>query len=236
MIWADWTACTACTGGPADGARHFLAWFLESYPQGKSQGIYNCRFVAGTGSRSVHSCGRAIDCWLPFVNGGANPAGHEIVRRLGEHGKRLGIQAIIFDRTIWSARSPNGRPYTGVHPHTDHLHVELTPDAASRLTLTTLRTVIGTETGDDEMGLKMGDRSNAVRALQTHLDDWNPLLSVQKDGVYGANTKAAVAQYQTAAGLGPTGEADATTLIHLYTNPLRNQPAWKRMLTRLGVS
>ena len=235
MNWADWVACTKCGTTASQGSKHLLAWFIEEYPQGRSQGIFNCRPVAGTRTLSIHSCGRANDLWLPYVNNQANPDGHEIVRRIGPHGKRLGIQSVIYDRTIWSARSPNGRPYTGVHPHKDHLHVELTPAAATSLNLATLRAVIGKEQEDDEVGLKMGDRSNAVRALQTHLDDWNPLLGVQKDGVYGTNTKAAVAMYQTAAGLAATGEADTSTMIHLYTNALRNQPAWKRMLLRLGI-
>lgn len=235
MIWADWTGCTKCASGPAPGARHFLAWFQEEYPQGRSQGIYNCRVVADTSTLSIHSCGRAIDCWLPYVDGQANPAGHEIVRRIGPHGKRLGIQTVIFDRTIWSARSPHGRPYTGVHPHKDHLHVELTPAAGEKLNLTTLRSVIvDSTTEDDEVGLKFGDRSPAVGALQLHLAEWNPALGLKKDNVYGSNTKSAVASYQTSAGLPITGEADTVTLVHLYTNALRNKPAWSRLKQRLG--
>lgn len=235
MNWADWVGCTKCASGPAPGARHFLAWFLEEYPQGRSQGIFNCREVAGTSTLSIHSCGRAIDCWLPYVDGNANPAGHDMVRRIAPHGKRLGIQSIIFDRTIWSARSPHGRQYTGVHPHKDHLHVELTPVAGSKLTLATLRSVIvGSTTEDDDMGLKLGDRSNAVGALQLHLNEWNPALGLKEDGVFGSLTKAAVAQYQTSAGFEATGVADTATMVHLYTNALRNKPAWSRLKRRLG--
>jgi len=71
---------------------------------------------------------------LPVVNGRGHPAGHEAVRRLGAVGLELGLQCAIFDRTIWSARSPNGRPYTGVHPHFDHVHFELTREAGATLT------------------------------------------------------------------------------------------------------
>lgn len=142
MNWAGWTGCPSCSTGPASGALALLAWLLETYPQGKSQGIFNCRDVRGSTSLSIHACGRAVDFWLPYVNGNANPIGHDIVRRVGEHGKRLGVQTAIFARQIWSARSPAGRAYTGVHPHNDHIHWELTPTAADRLTLATLRHVL----------------------------------------------------------------------------------------------
>lgn len=238
MIWADWNGCTKCSGFASAGSKHLLAWFLEEYPQGRSQGIYNCRNVSGTGSLSIHSCGRANDLWLPYVNNAANPAGYEIIRRIGPHGKRLGIQAVIFDRTIWSARSPGGRPYTGIHPHFDHLHIELTPNAATNLNLATLRAVIGTNKeveGDEMAGLRPGDRNNGVKALQIHLNDLNPLLGLKSDGVYGTLTRSAVAAYQTSAGFPATGEADLLTLIHLYTSTSRNQPAFHRMLNRLKV-
>lgn len=85
------------------------------------------------------------------------------------------------------------------------------------------------------MGLKTGDRSNAVRALQRHLQDWSPTLGVKDDGIYGQHTKAAVKTYQIAAGLPDTGEADDTTLIHVYTNAFRNIEAYKRTLQRMGL-
>lgn len=85
------------------------------------------------------------------------------------------------------------------------------------------------------MGLKQGDRSNAVRALQRHLADWSPTLGIKDDGIYGQHTTAAVKTYQMAAGLPDTGEADDTTLVHVYTNALRNVEAYKRTLARMGL-
>ncbi len=196
MQWAPWEGALRCTGGPEPGARALLAWLLERYPTGRSLGIYNCRDVRGGSARSLHSEGRAVDYGMPMVNGRGSPTGHEIVRRLGAHGARLGLQALIYDRVIWSARSPNGRPYTGQAPHYDHLHIELTRQAASSMTLSTFRAVLG---GDGKSGhpgrpLRRGDRGEAVRRVQAK-------LGVTPDGIFGPQTEAAVRQFQASRGL-----------------------------------
>lgn len=133
MRWAAWQGATRCTTGPAPGAIALRDWLLAEYPIGWSGGIFNCRTVRGSQQPSIHGEGRAFDLMLPVINGRGNPVGHEIVERLGSDGVRLGIQCVIFDRQIWSSRSPQGRPYTGVHPHYDHLHIELTPAAGRTL-------------------------------------------------------------------------------------------------------
>lgn len=140
---ASWTSCNDCTGGPEPGARALLAYWLEAETLASSMGIYACRTVRGSGSRSIHSCGRAVDCGVPTSAAGRQ-AMYRFLEALAPHAKRLGIQCIIFDRTIWSAvRAPEGERYGGAHPHDDHAHIELTPEAASRLTLATLRAVAG---------------------------------------------------------------------------------------------
>ncbi len=143
MNWAVWEGAVRCTSGPEPGARALLAWLEETFPQGRSLGIFNCRNVGGTLTKSLHAEGRAVDYGMPMVGGRGSPEGHEIVRRVGQHGRRLGLQAAIYDRMIWSARSPNGRPYTGAAPHFDHVHLELTRQAGRSMTLTTFRSVLG---------------------------------------------------------------------------------------------
>ena len=147
---APWTGCTDCAGGPQPGASAFLAFWLEAYPGlATSMGIYACRNVRGSSSRSVHACGRAIDCGVPVTEAG-HRAMYEFLGKLAPHAKRLGITLVIFDRTIWSARrDAGGERYTGVHPHEDHAHVELSPKAAQQLTLATLRAVVGDLRGSD---------------------------------------------------------------------------------------
>lgn len=41
-------------------------------------------------------------------------------------GKKPGwIVEVITNRTIWTRRNPVGRPYTGVSPHEDHVHISI---------------------------------------------------------------------------------------------------------------
>jgi hypothetical protein len=124
-----------CTGGPAQGAKALMAWFLAQYAAlgGKNLGIYNCRSVRGGTTTSLHGEGRACDF-------GINPHGATYGRLLAEqlrlHSAELGIQCIIWDRQIWSGAYPDAgwRAYTGTNPHVDHIHLELTRAAAQSLT------------------------------------------------------------------------------------------------------
>lgn len=143
MNFAAWQKATGCTSGPEPGATALAEVLLQQYPEGWSGGIFNCRKVRGSSQPSMHGEGRAFDLMLPVVGGKGHPVGHEIVARLGAVGVTLGVQCIIFDRKIWSARSPQGRPYTGVHPHYDHLHIELTREAARRLTAVEVSRILG---------------------------------------------------------------------------------------------
>jgi hypothetical protein len=139
-----WEACRDCSGGPAPGAVAMVAYWLESYEGiARSLGIYNCRPVRGSSSLSVHACGRAADLGVPVTAEG-HEAAYEFLRRLSPHLMRLGVPYFIFNRRQWSARrDPAGELYAGVHPHADHIHLELTAEAGRRLTLATLRAVVG---------------------------------------------------------------------------------------------
>jgi hypothetical protein len=108
-------------------------------------GIYNCRTTVGGVNRSIHGDGRACDFGFRLVNGRANPNGWVMINRLLPHVRELGIQMLIWDRRIWSARTPNGAPYGGAgkSPHIDHIHAELTWNAARTLTRDRVRVVVG---------------------------------------------------------------------------------------------
>jgi hypothetical protein len=134
---------------------------------------------------------------MPVVRGRGNPDGHDVVRELGANGRRLGVQAVIFDRTIWSARSPSGRPYTGVHPHYDHLHIELTREAGQRLTVAALggpAKVVAPRRVARPV-LRQGARGEHVQVLQRNLG------GLAADGIFGPLTTAAVRRFQQARGL-----------------------------------
>lgn len=162
FTFAPWQAAEACTDGPEPGALALLAWLLANDPDGASLGIYNCRPVRGSQTTSTHGEGRAVDWKQPQTkSGNAVVAGYRLLAQIAEHGAELGVQCIIYGHngkkatpTIWSAVSPDGRPYNGAHPHMDHIHIELTRAAAAKLTLATVHSILGGNlrppAGDDE--------------------------------------------------------------------------------------
>jgi hypothetical protein len=66
-----------------------------------------------------------------------------LVNLLLPHVRALGIQLIIFDRRIWSAKAPLGAVYQGAVDHRDHIHAEFTWNAAYTLTRDRCRVVTG---------------------------------------------------------------------------------------------
>lgn len=226
MNWAPWTGCTACSGGPQPGAVALLAWCRENSPEGRSMGIYNCRDVRGGTSMSIHACGRALDWGMPMLNGRGGQAGHALVRRFAMHGRRLGIQCVIYDRRIWTARSPEGRPYGGIAPHYDHLHIELTPASGRNLTLATLRAVLGRPAPveeDDVYVVRYNQRGPRVRRAQAVLQVAGQKAGLGEllprhgvDGHYGAETAAAVDRLAKRAGLDAEGDTGMDVLVLDY--------------------
>lgn len=126
-----------CSGGITPGGEKLRADLRARFPGIASIGGYSCRPNTGAPSRmSVHGTGRALDITVPTIAGDAdNTVGDEIAHWLMVNSRTIGVQLIIWDRTVWNAsRSPGSRvrAYTGPHPHGDHLHVEITA-AAGRL-------------------------------------------------------------------------------------------------------
>ena len=199
MNFATWESAGACTAGPSRGALALRDFMMPRYREARDGGIYNCRSVRGSTVPSMHGEGRAWDMMMPVVNGRGHTRGHDAVRELGANGRRLGIQSIIFDRTIWSARSPSGRAYTGVHPHYDHLHIELTRDAARNLTQAQLSLVLGGPVAPIRRVrrpvLRQGDRGEQVKVLQRNLG------GLAADGIFGPITTRAVRSFQAQKGL-----------------------------------
>jgi len=136
--FATWEAAGRDAGRAMPGARALMALILLIWGGrgAQSWGIYNFRPTA-LGNPSAHGEGRALDV------GCSIRIGRLIVRRLLRYGPaKLGICAIIHNRVIYSAKSPNGRRYDGV-PHLDHVHIEMTRRAARDLTLAKAKRVLG---------------------------------------------------------------------------------------------
>lgn len=141
--FAPYQQATGCKSYGPRGAAALIAWAQLDFGRGaQNWGVCNCRSVRGAHVPSTHGECRAADIGFKLINGKANPAGSALVMLLAAHAERLGIQCIIWNRTLWSAQHPNGTPYKGEAPHYDHIHVELTRAAGQNLNLATIRAVI----------------------------------------------------------------------------------------------
>lgn len=131
-----------CSGGPTPGAKALMSWWLGAYGgRGATNlGIYNCRPIDGTSTLSLHGEGRADDLGVPVGNAWS----FAVADALKASSAELGVQLVIHNGKVWSARQPDAgwRTYNGSNPHRDHLHVELTPDAAQRLDVPYINAVL----------------------------------------------------------------------------------------------
>ncbi len=123
-----WTGTSGCAGRLTEGARRVGAALRTRFPGITSIGGYSCRRnTANTSKMSVHGGGRALDIFIPKAGGSAdNGQGDPVANFLVKNAERIGVQLIIWDRTVWRANGSNESRYSGPHPHDDHLHVEIT--------------------------------------------------------------------------------------------------------------
>jgi hypothetical protein len=134
-----WLGEEGCSGSMLPGTRLVGDYVAQRFAQVSLVGGYNCRPIRGTTeTMSLHGAGRAVDLHIPTVGDARdadNDLGDEIGHFLIEHAELLGVQLVIWDQYSWGAsraEGQKGREYTGVNPHHDHLHVELSVEAASR--------------------------------------------------------------------------------------------------------
>jgi hypothetical protein len=155
------------------GAKSLAAYLEDRFPYQSSMGICNCRPVRGGTTRSHHSECRAYDCGIPTDNGKYIPTfGDPIHELLGPHGKRLGLDHLILNRRIYSATSPDGRTYKGVHPHYNHAHIGLNTRAGQTLNYATLVAVLGDPSGETNMlPLNKGDVSEDIRLAKDRMNE-----------------------------------------------------------------
>jgi MYXO-CTERM domain-containing protein len=116
-----------CSGGLKPGTKALGDQLKEQFPF-KTYGGYSCRAnTANPKELSIHAIGRALD----VMTSGAT--GDKIANHLVANAKALGVQMIIWNRTIWrvNASGASSKAYGGPNPHTDHVHVEVTKAAAA---------------------------------------------------------------------------------------------------------
>jgi hypothetical protein len=125
---------TACATGPQAGAQALVRELGQRF--GGRGEIFNCRPVRGGQRLSLHGEGRAVDWYRNAADTAQAAEAQRIIDWLlnpdaqgNQHAvaRRMGVQEIIWNRRIWTARrqAEGWRPYTGVNPHTDHLHIGL---------------------------------------------------------------------------------------------------------------
>ncbi|MDB4943709.1 MAG: hypothetical protein JWP97_3243 [Labilithrix sp.] len=131
-----WTTAAACGGKLRPGGRILGELLMDSFGTISSVGGYACRRnTADVGRMSVHGTGRALDVFIPMVAGKPNPKGDKVANWLVRNAQAAGVQLVIWDRSMWRSNGTNDVPYGGPVPHIDHLHVELTEEAAANTAL-----------------------------------------------------------------------------------------------------
>lgn len=126
-----------CSGTFRPGARALGNFLVDHFDGAAYYQGYNCRTIRGSSGMSMHGTGRAIDLFVPrdrsqpYDNQADNDLGDPIANYLIENATELGIQYVIWDQAKWSISHGEVRSYGGVHPHHDHLHIELTRAAAA---------------------------------------------------------------------------------------------------------
>lgn len=131
-----WNGGAACSGRLRDGARALGEDLMDRFQQVKSIGGYACRRNTADSSRlSVHGTGKALDIFIPTKGGSANTElGDPVANWLVTNASEIGIQLIIWNRSVWRANGANEAPYGGPVPHVDHIHAELIERAAREQT------------------------------------------------------------------------------------------------------
>jgi hypothetical protein len=128
-----WTGSAACGGKLLPGGHKLGEYLLDHFAVVTSVGGYACRRNTADASRmSVHGTGRALDVFIPTVGGAAdNGQGDKVANWLVMHAQQIGVQLVIWDHSIWRSNGTNDGAYGGPNPHVDHIHVELTNEAAA---------------------------------------------------------------------------------------------------------
>jgi hypothetical protein len=105
-----------------DGATPACARFVADLKatfgdQITSTGIVSVRDIAGSSTPSQHSFGNAVDIFSPVKD--------QIWAWAIRNNVRYSVRLVIYNRRQWYKGGISG--YSGVNPHTDHVHVDFWP-------------------------------------------------------------------------------------------------------------
>jgi Extensin-like protein C-terminus len=101
-----------------------------NFPQVKNLGIYVCRNIKGTNTKSAHAQGRALDIGLNAPRPAERVIGDALFHALIRAAHNSGIDNVIWNRQIWSVEHGGPRAWIGNYksgaaknPHTDQIHM-----------------------------------------------------------------------------------------------------------------
>ena len=123
-----WNGGRGCSGSLRPGSRALGDRIKAQFALRQVDGYACRRNTASTSQLSMHGTGRALDIFSTGTKG------TQVANYLVSNANQLGIQMVIWNRTIWTVTSGGGssRAYGGPNPHTDHVHAELTSAASLR--------------------------------------------------------------------------------------------------------
>jgi hypothetical protein len=152
-----WTGTGSCAKALLEGTREVGEHVRERFSQVSSIGGYACRKnTADTSRMSVHGTGRALDVFIPKKGAGADSIkGDAVANWMVLNASKIGVQLVIWNHTVWRANGRNASAYGGPHPHDDHIHVEITNEAAR------METPWFADKSDDDAGEDAAPRADA---------------------------------------------------------------------------
>jgi len=202
-----WDGGAHCSGTLFSGTAKLRTYLNDTFSQISGIGGYDCRpNTADTSQTSIHGTGRALDVFIPMDGGAAdNTKGDPVAAWLLTHAEFIGVQLVIWDHSLWNASKTGEklRAYGGPVPHIDHLHVEITEEAAAEQTDFFKKDVGWAQVvradldgnGDDELGFFTSRDGTfawypmtATGQLGTRLSSstigtgWDVILGVDADG------------------------------------------------------
>lgn len=133
---ADYSPQISCDPTDKPGSIAYGELLKSIYPK-TVYGVSRACTEAGT---SEHKDGRAVDFMINANDPAQKKVADDIVGWLtannGAMARRLGVMYLIWNRQIWGTWDIAGgwKPYSGVSPHTDHIHTSLTWDGAMKNT------------------------------------------------------------------------------------------------------
>jgi hypothetical protein len=123
-----------CSGGFTRGGEKLRKYLMANFdPEITTILGYSCRKMVGGTKMSLHGTGRALDIMIKTIGGKAdNTKGDKVAAFLVRNAEKIGVQYIIWDNAQWRP-GREVRYYGGgsKDPHVNHLHVEITEEAAA---------------------------------------------------------------------------------------------------------